>query len=334
MRGMIKKSFAVGLFVMLMTGTLAGVINLGSQGEQEPILQEIVADLPLPEFNSEALKNVEFTESPIKGTAKVIIATTDIASLAKGLAGIGYVGSIGEGAESGLAFPILEIPINALETVEGIEGVLGVYPYQEASKDLGGTPSEELSAIPSPSASSYSGSGSTIAVVDSGIDFNHPGLLDKYATVPTLAVADKELVLTPDNGTISQAFLNYENVHSDTLSVFVNGNLLAADLYTANLVTGQLDFDPVLVEGAAVRASYEYDSPYAGWPQVYDPSSMKASKTISEADPWPLSSLNTMVLLVELISTSSSQNIASPSPPTATETWLSVFISNRVLLPV
>ena len=68
---------------------------------------------------------------------KVIIVTTDVTELATLLSDYEYNGLIGSNSSNsrGIAFPILEVPSNALAKISQLPNVLGVYDYKEEIHD-------------------------------------------------------------------------------------------------------------------------------------------------------------------------------------------------------
>ncbi len=221
-----------------------------------------------------------------EGNVKVIVATTDIGELGKFLEKHNYRESmIGRETSRGMAFPIIEIPPPFISKIEQLDHVVGVYPYQNpvvgtsSTNDYSSGLSSGTGAVQPLGIGAYSGQGIRVAVVDTGVDFGHPALSDKYAVAPDvdLTITD-EIVIENSDGNVIQAMLVYADITPSSYVIMVNDTALTETTdYTLDLTTGLITFTSTNVApiDSTVTASYSYHSPYDGWPMAFDSASMK-----------------------------------------------------------
>jgi WD40 repeat protein len=239
------------------------------------------------------------TDSPMQlgreGYVKVIVATSNIGELGKFLECHNYRGGlIGRESSEGMAFPILEIPIPLISKIEQLDFVIGVYPYQTPIREdsiSNHQPADLASGIGSVQPlgiGTYSGENIRVAVVDTGVDFGHPALSDKYAVAPDVDfVITDEMVIEESDGNVTQAMLVYGDITPSSYVIKVNGTALTETThYTIDLTSGLITFANTGVAplNSVVTASYSCHSPYAGWPIAFDSASMK-TYVDSEAKP-------------------------------------------------
>ncbi|MFO7618656.1 MAG: hypothetical protein R6W91_03250 [Thermoplasmata archaeon] len=300
----------VWLFVLSAFGAIGNTFFLGN-GSALNDSDGIAAEDPNMDKMDGATQDL--VRNPVKGMTKVIVATTNVAELADFLSNYEYRGLLGNKAVSDgktLTTLVLQVPVNCLEGISGLPSVYGVYAYPEnedrdmlleenirgPASGIGSTPqsiydSKQHNAQDAWIAG-YIGTGSNIAIPEGGIDFGHPDLQGAQARVPaTLKVIGEKIVdgavAGQTNATISQT-----DLAPGTLAVYVNGTLTTA--YTFNPVTGTIVFNSALNVGAIVTVDYEFTSPYAGWPIVFDYNSMSTYLDTSDtAGTWYVSTNET-----------------------------------------
>ncbi len=115
----------------------------------------------------------------------------------------------------------------------------------------------------------YYGNGTTIALVDTGVDFGHMDLQGTQAVSGNIFVI-AEMVIIASGGETS-AFLKNENIISCTLEK----NSSSFTDFTLDLLTGNITFTTPLAYGEIINATYEYTPSFYGWPVAFDPRSMR-----------------------------------------------------------
>lgn len=120
-------------------------------------------------------------------------------------------------------------------------------------------------------AQGVNGSGVNVALIDTGIDLGHPDLIGTYATDDrTWNVTDE--VVVDRNVSAGVEVANLDNKYVMNLELERNGGAFTNYiLYPKN---GTIIFTPPLGSFSHITASYNYTSPYYGWPIAFDPVSM------------------------------------------------------------
>ena len=161
-----------------------------------PVEDEPLAVTPVP-AKDPALPVVHPTLKDARGDVTVTVLTTDVRELAGALQGIPYRGLIGMNAEPGLAAPTLTVPASAIEMIAALPGTLAVspaeFPQKHRVEDLeaDGDRRPGISNINSTInlgalgawANGFRGQGTSVAIVDDGLDFSHPDLQGTAARV-------------------------------------------------------------------------------------------------------------------------------------------------------
>jgi|GEM_PF-7073543 len=131
----------------------------------------------------------------------------------------------------------------------------------------------------------YTGDGINVAIVDSGVDFSHPDLIGTEAKAPAIGHAVNRTVVVASGGETSVYLPNFDIING-TVMLFrmeveevdntrvVTWSMIDNSSYSLNLTSGEVRFNTPLAEGDVIRATYDYNSPYAGWPVAFDPYSM------------------------------------------------------------
>ena len=157
-----------------------------------------------------------------KGTADVVVLTTDAGELGRALKGIPYKGVVGIASNSGLSTPRLQIPSWAIDLVKSLPSTIGVYDYltpekHSSSENTAYSESAFLPTnidgiknhkVPEAWAYGYQGEGVEIAIVDDGVDLAHPDLLGTVARynvgrIPSTTLNKKPWLATYDGWPIS-----------------------------------------------------------------------------------------------------------------------------------
>ncbi len=257
-----------------------------------------------------------FIKEGTKGMTKVIVATTNTAQLAITLSKYEYRGLIGtkDTGNNFLKTHVLDVPVNSLEDIAGLSGVYGVYAYPDISQgmtnpeeknlmfsdDAGNSPSSIYDAEQHNAQEAwiagYIGTGSNVAIPEGGIDFGHPDLQGTQARVPATLRAIGETILEAVGGE-TEISLSSGDIIPGTYTIYVNGSALIPDTdYTIDLDSGDITFTPALEFADVITADYQFDSPYAGWPIVFDYNSMTTYlETSSTTDTWYVSTNETAI---------------------------------------
>ncbi len=123
-------------------------------------------------------------------------------------------------------------------------------------------------------ADGYTGSGINVAVVDSGVDFSHPDLIGTEAIAPAVGHAVNRTVIAANGGETSIYLPNFDIINGTVMLFNTMGALMDNTSYSVNLTSGEVIFTTPLAEGDVIKATYDYNSPYADWPVAFDPYSM------------------------------------------------------------
>jgi len=131
------------------------------------------------------------------GRVTVTVLTTDVRGLATALEGVAYTGLIGKNGGNELAAPTLTIPASAVEMIAALPGTVAVtpveYPEKQTVRDPDALAAKDhrltnynstinLGALGA-WANGFRGQGTTVAIVDDGLDFSHPDLQGRAARV-------------------------------------------------------------------------------------------------------------------------------------------------------
>jgi hypothetical protein len=233
---------------------------------------------------------------------KVVIATTNIGSVATFLEGYQYKGWIGTQStySRGIAFPILEVPTNVLAELEGLPSVLGIYDYKEPVKDINteqtidmlkgysdyGTLSQTENVnsdtlyhgAEDAWVNGFTGKGVNVATITAGCDFSHYELAGRQAMVDDdyiFTVTNEVVVATTDtveNNKTRLPIPDYYLVDNANAILYLNSNTMTSG-YTL-FKNGTLLFNPAIPAGSEVTGTYTYWSPYLNYPIAFDPTSM------------------------------------------------------------
>ncbi len=310
----------VWLFVLSAFGSMGNLMtnDATSDGLIDNLIDEIVDDTTLAGDISSKIDPAlgEFMKEGTKGMTKVIVATTDTAQLATALAKYEYKGLLGTkntGDENMLMTHVLDVPLNSLDEIAGLSGVYGVYAYPDTSLDMTNPEEKNLFANGNDNGNSpaslydskqhyaqdawvagYIGTGSNVAIPEGGIDFGHPDLQGTQARVPATLKAIGETILEAVGGE-NETSLSSGGIMPGTFAIYVNGTAITSGTdYTLDLDTGIIAFTPALELGDIVTADYQFNSPYAGWPIVFDYNSMSTYLDTGETtDTWYVSTNET-----------------------------------------
>ncbi|MCK4367818.1 MAG: S8 family serine peptidase, partial [Thermoplasmata archaeon] len=250
------------------------------------------------DYGQETLAEKTATESRNTGMKKIAVMTTRPDMLHEFLAK-NKVPSDGSGVPQGsheMTVRILDVPASLVQEIRGLDGVVGVSEYFEPNLPMGSggdgpAPSldviNERHGIDSAWNKSFSGRDVKIAIPDTGVDFANLDLIGTQARdTNTYSTTDESVVGSADAGQ-DNATLAHKRIISGTEALFLNGNVMWGTNYSIDYETLQVTFTPPLSEGDAVTASYDYYSPYYGWPLVFDPMSVSTyMKTKYPDDTW------------------------------------------------
>lgn len=234
---------------------------------------------------------------------KIVVATTNVNELALLLSGYEYRGLIGSSSSNsrGIAFPIIEVPLEALTKIQNLPSVLGVYDYvdpvTEPKTDLYDSLAilkDGLTTMSSQStetniftgsdhhsaesawANDFTGNGVKIATSTSGTDFGNFELAGRHAVVTEEETVTNDILIpatSPSGANLTRVNIpEYYKVINATFKIYKNSTLMTAEYnLTAN---GTLEFYPGIPPYTLVNASYTYRSPYYHYPIAFDSTSM------------------------------------------------------------
>lgn len=117
----------------------------------------------------------------------------------------------------------------------------------------------------------YYGNGTTMAVVDTGVDFGHMDLQGTQAISGDISVVGETVIIA--SGGETSAFLKNGNVIASTCTLQKNSSSFTD--FTLDLPTGNITFTTPLAVGEIINATYEYRPSFYGWPVAFDPKSMR-----------------------------------------------------------
>ncbi len=122
-------------------------------------------------------------------------------------------------------------------------------------------------------AQGVNGSGVKVALIDTGIDLSHPDLVGTYAIDEKIPSSVSGEVVVDGIAGVTEAFL--ANQYVINLDLRNNGAPMAEGTdYEFYDKMGKVVFASPLGSGDKITASYDYTSPYYGWPIAFDPVSM------------------------------------------------------------
>ena len=307
----------VGLFILSAFGAMGTVLSgednipdidsINSMEDGDELLNDSDIDM-LDESLREAVNG------NIKGLTKVIIATTNLGELADFLDDYEYRGLLGnKGIPDGTIKTVeLEVPINSLDAIAELPSVYGIYSYPEIDNEMrhpeeinqgsdseGATPlslyDSEMHKAQDAWSAGYIGTGSNVAIPEGGIDFGHPDLQGTQARVPaTLKVIGETLINGAANNE-TEAFTSQTGAIPGTYTIYINGIALVEGTdYAYDIDTGFVNLTAPMADGEILTADYQFNSPYAGWPIVFDYNSMSTYlDTGDTTDTWYVSTNET-----------------------------------------
>jgi WD40 repeat protein len=294
---------SVGMLVILMVfSSVLPLVNADEGPGQDEIPESLIED-PVEQPNE--LRNMnDAQEAPdvpnvsqsllswmsSKEKIPIIIATTDISELSAALEGVDFDGFLGTEKSDldSISLPLLNVPGYAIERIASLPSTIYVEEFEPPVADY--APSyEPLSARRIVAnnlnatinhgadlawAKNYTGKDVTIAVIDDGIDFAHPDLMDKMARVDSIFEVVKEVVVeSASPGQTFAALKNFDIVDS-SYTLYKNDGVMSSG-YTLDIWDGTIQFTPLpLSQGDKIEVTYKFYSPYYGWPICFDPASL------------------------------------------------------------
>jgi WD40 repeat protein/sulfur carrier protein ThiS len=297
------RKVSVGLIVFVMMFSSVVPIAIAEDDSGLPIANPLGDDTSVqPLENEELYDSDELTDVPnvsesllgklnTKFKIPIIIATQDVSELSAALQGVDYDGIIGttDSSLNGISLPLLNVPGNAIEKLASLPSTIFIEEFETPVRDSApsyeplqsrGIIANNLNSTLNHKANlawskGYTGSDVEIAVIDDGIDFAHPDLMDKMARVDSLFLEENETIV--DSATSGQTFAalhNFDIVPSSYI-LYLNGNPMSGASYALNMGNGTVQFTPPLNPGDVVKATYKFYSPYYGWPVAFDPASLR-----------------------------------------------------------
>ncbi|MCK5037937.1 MAG: hypothetical protein KAS16_02450, partial [Thermoplasmata archaeon] len=311
-----KQYLSVGIVLLFVMSAFGSIVNTGLFGDDmmADVLYENGSNdgnILIDQDGNDGLAKMdgslqELVKNPTKGLTRVIIATTDPAEVATFLKDYEYRGLIGTRPISNgldLSTYTLEVPIDCLDKLTELSSVYGIYshPEQDASHyteeaNIGGstgglTPQNiydvEQHNLLEAWSMGYIGTDSRVAIAEGGIDFGHPDLWETQARVPESLTVKGFTLIEAVGGEIT-AFIEQSDIVSGSYKFYINGTELTETTdYTFDLATGNLTLNSALEYGEILTTDYQFISPYAGWPIVFDYYSMSTYlETSSTLDTW------------------------------------------------
>jgi hypothetical protein len=296
-----KISVGALVFVLLLSSVVPMAIaeEEGGHGIVEPLVDgRAVQPLENDDFFEDDLA-VELSKvsdgllSKLNTKAKVpvIIATADISELSRALQGVDFDGIIGteQSSVEGISLPLLNVPGYAIERIASLPSTLFVEEFDAPVRDSApsyeplkskGIIANNLNSTINHKANlawskGYTGDGVEIAVIDDGIDFAHPDLMDKMARVDSVFQVENETIVdSATSGQTTSALHNFDIVDVSVI-IYRNGNPMSSSNYNVDLWDGTVQFLSPLAFGDNIKATYKFYSPYYGWPIAFDPASLR-----------------------------------------------------------
>ncbi|MFQ6127280.1 MAG: S8 family serine peptidase, partial [Thermoplasmata archaeon] len=273
-------------FLLLASATLAGYGSPGNDNEYSGMSQHQETGEIFTIDENEGIGKERFATEPTEtGTKQVAVMTSrpDILHDFLMKKKILTDGPSSSDYSYPFAVRILELPASLIAEIEGLDGVLGVSEYTEPNLPMGsgvGGPAplldviNERHGIDSAWDKNFTGKNVKVAIPDTGIDFANLDLIGTQARdTSTSSVSDETVVEAAVEGQ-DNATLPHRNIIKDTEQLFLNGTPMSVTSYAINYSTGYVTFTTPLGVGDVITASYEYYSPYYGWPIVFDPMSV------------------------------------------------------------
>jgi WD40 repeat protein len=296
-----KVSVGVLAFVMVISAVLPIAIAedepglpvaepLGNDQTTQPLENDILYDdnemTDLPKISQYLLGKLN-----TKVKIPIIIATQDISELSAALEGVNFDGILGteESGLDGISLPLLNVPGYVIEKLGSLPSTIFIEEFENPVRDSApsyeplqsrGIIANNLNSTINHKANDawskgYTGSDVKIAVIDDGIDFAHPDLLDKMARVDSVFLEEDETIVdSAAQGQVFAALHNFDIVNNSYV-LYRNGNPMGGGSYSVDLWNGTIQFAPPLAQGDVVNASYKFYSPYYGWPIAFDPASLR-----------------------------------------------------------
>lgn len=297
------RKVSVGLLVFVMVFSSFVPIVVADDGAGIPIAEPLSDDTTLQPFeNDEVYDSDGITDLPkvsqsllgklnTKFKIPIIIATQDISELSSALEGVDYDGIIGTEKSSlgGISLPLLNVPGYMIEKLGSLPSTIFIEEFESPIRDSApsfeplqsrGIIANNLNATINHKADlawskGYTGSEVEIAVIDDGIDFAHPDLMDKMARVDSLFLEENETIVdSATSGQVFSALHNFDIVPNSYI-LYRNGNPMNGATYSLNIWNGTVQFTSPLTQGDLVEATYKFYSPYYGWPIAFDPASLR-----------------------------------------------------------
>lgn len=231
-----------------------------------------------------------------KDRAKVIILTNNVGELAKVLGKYDFSGTLGTKGGDELVTPVLDLPVSALKPVASLDSVLAMVEYPDLSlekmnPDILGLEGGPTDIDPQAYFDSkqhmawdawvdgYIGTDVKVAIPQGGIDFGQPDIMGRQAREETVfTVFNKTLDVNEDN----VAFVE-KNILNNTLMIFRN-NVRITTGFTYDAGDGTITLTSAPADTDIFNATYQYVSPYYGWPIVFDSASMSTFLNTGSVD--------------------------------------------------
>jgi len=240
-----------------------------------------------------------------KGYAKVFVATTNVADVAKAIEGYDYKGLIGPNAVKSdeIVVPLLEVPTEAIPDIAALPDVITIFEYSppvrhdyEAEEGFGlDIQPMNLNSTVHHRANkawenNFTGDGIKVAVIDDGVDFAHPDLMGTQARVDQIHDVKGAVVVASAFAGETTANMNvpyYPYIVNNSYILYKNSVAMMPTQYTLDIYTGNVTFTPALSAGDIITADYSYYSAYYNLPIAFDPFSMGTYLSTRDAtDTW------------------------------------------------
>ncbi|MFQ5909501.1 MAG: hypothetical protein ACE5IJ_02130, partial [Thermoplasmata archaeon] len=269
-------------FILLASAVLTGY---GSQGNDDEHYAKFHQETYSTESSGGIRKGSTATDPAETGIKRVAVMTTRPDVLRDFLENkkIRLDGSGSSDGSFQLTVRILEIPASLMSEMEKLDGVVGVSEYTEPNLPMdsgGGGPAPSLDiinerhGIDSAWAKGFTGKDVKVAIPDYGVDFANLDLIGTQARdTGTFSTTDETVVGSAIQGQ-DNTTLAHRGIISGSESLYLNGAPMPGASYNIDYETGYVTFTTPLGAGDSVTASYDYYSPYYGWPIVFDPMSV------------------------------------------------------------
>ncbi|MCK4444825.1 MAG: hypothetical protein KAW09_09790, partial [Thermoplasmata archaeon] len=268
-----KISAGALVFVLLLSSAaqLAFAEEDGGQGIVEPLVDGPVVQplenddlfeddtaVDLPKVSQSLLSKLN-----TKAKVPVIIATDDVSELSGALQGVDYDGIIGSEKSSveGISLPLLNVPGYIIEKLASLPSTIFIEEFETPVRDYApsfeplqsrGIIANNLNSTINHKADlawskGYTGQDVEIAVIDDGIDFAHPDLMDKMVRVDSKFLVENETIVeSATQGQKVSALHNFDIVDLSFI-IYRNGNPMSSSNYNVNLLNGTITFISPLI---------------------------------------------------------------------------------------